>query len=510
MATIYTKTDNYGLNLYGDNDPADLRDGYNGSMRTIDTTLETHLNRIEAVESRETHDEEVAKALLGDNTVDAATTAKTKWNKASADAIEAMADAAAATGKANANTSILTALGADTTAHAAANKTKWDKASTDTTSAINKADTAIGKADTAINKANTASGKADTANSKADNNSAILTALGADTADHAATNKTKWDKASIDVADVAKRVNMLTGLAHENIIVIGDSISYGTGASATSKSWANRLSEYRGATVTNLAKNDAGYLNGPTTFAQQLKGFTGDKDAVTRILIAGGINDKTHVSDGSIFDSLLTNAVLSLLDYARDNFPHAKIQTIPTICGFTPPRIYNSGVLTARDRIMAACNMRHVQVIPYGWEWLNGNRDWSSGDDVHPNDEGNGVLLRLICEAMDGATVRNTWDGYVAGQDAHGEITHSRFHVDGDMVTCHIQGKVVGNAGAYASIFQVPAAARNSGGNYFIPNSLNKLLYLSYDNEIRACKIGTTTAISNDTEVYLSFATHMG
>ena len=45
MATVYTKTDNYGLNLYGDNDPADLRDGYNGSMRTIDTPLETHLKR---------------------------------------------------------------------------------------------------------------------------------------------------------------------------------------------------------------------------------------------------------------------------------------------------------------------------------------------------------------------------------------------------------------------------------------------------------------------------------
>lgn len=490
MATVYTKTDNYGLNLYGDNDPADLRDGYNGSMRTIDTTLETHLNRIEAVESRETHDEGVVKALLGDNTVDAATTAKTKWNKASADAIKAMADAATATGKANANTSTLIALGADTTAHATAAKDKWDKASIDATSAI---------------------GKANTANSKADNNSAILAALGADTADHAAANKTKWDKAGADVADVAKQVNILTGMAqHENIIVIGDSISYGTGASTTSKSWANRLGERRGATVTNLARNDAGYLNGPTTFLQQLKSYSGDKDAVTRILVAGGINDKTHVSDGSATNSLLTNAVLTLLDYARTDFPHAKIQTIPTICGFTPPSIYHSGVLKARDRIITACGMRHVEVIPYAWEWLTGGRDWSSGDDVHPNDEGNDVLLKLICEAMDGATVRNSWDGYVAGQDAHGEITHSKFHVDGDTVTCHIQGNVVGNAGAYASIFQVPAAARSAGGNYFIPNSLNKLLYLSYDNNIRACKIGTTTAIPNNTEVYLSFTTHIG
>ena len=81
--TTYSKTDNYALNLYGDTDPADLRDGYNGSMHIIDTTLEAHLDRIEGVESRETHADEVMEALLGDNTVDAATAAKTKWdNKA--------------------------------------------------------------------------------------------------------------------------------------------------------------------------------------------------------------------------------------------------------------------------------------------------------------------------------------------------------------------------------------------------------------------------------------------
>lgn len=118
MSTIYDKTDNYSLNLYGDNDPADLRDGYNNSMLTIDTTLETHLNRIEGVESRETHDEEVVKTLLGANTVDNATAAKTKWDKAGTDAIKAIADAANATGKADNNMAILTALGAGTVSDA--------------------------------------------------------------------------------------------------------------------------------------------------------------------------------------------------------------------------------------------------------------------------------------------------------------------------------------------------------------------------------------------------------
>lgn len=141
MATVYTKTDNYGLNLYGDNDPADLRDGYNGSMRTIDATLGTHLNRIEAVESRETHDEEVVKALIGDNTADKATFKQTKWDKAST-------DAATANSKADDNTAILTALGANTTAHATTAKTKWDKASSDATDCMQSL-TALGAETTA-------------------------------------------------------------------------------------------------------------------------------------------------------------------------------------------------------------------------------------------------------------------------------------------------------------------------------------------------------------------------
>lgn len=175
MATVYTKTDNYGLNLYGDNDPADLRDGYNGSMHTIDDTLEKHLNRIEGVESRETHDEEVVKALIGDNTVDSATAAKNKWDKSIADAAAATAAAAAAASKADNNTAILAALGADTTANATVNKTKWDKAGADAVTAIDKAD----------------------------NNKTILTALGAGSTVDATAQKNKLDNTATKVDELA-------------------------------------------------------------------------------------------------------------------------------------------------------------------------------------------------------------------------------------------------------------------------------------------------------------------
>ena len=46
MTTTYTKTDNLGLDLYGDNDPADLRDGYNSSMRKIDSAVKANTDAI--------------------------------------------------------------------------------------------------------------------------------------------------------------------------------------------------------------------------------------------------------------------------------------------------------------------------------------------------------------------------------------------------------------------------------------------------------------------------------
>lgn len=90
MTATYTQTDHYSLNLYGDKDPADLRDGYNKSMQAIDETLKTHLDRIEAVEAHETQSEQVVRTLIGDHTVDGANAAKAKWDKASTDATTAL------------------------------------------------------------------------------------------------------------------------------------------------------------------------------------------------------------------------------------------------------------------------------------------------------------------------------------------------------------------------------------------------------------------------------------
>lgn len=379
MATVYTKTDNYGLNLYGDNDPADLRDGYNGSMRTIDTTLETHLNRIEAVESRETHDEEVVKALLGDNTVDAATTAKTKWNKASTDATEAMADAAtamadaaAATEKANSNGSILTALGADTTAHATANKAKWDKASTDATSAI---------------------GKADTADSKADNNSAILAALGADNVDNAAAKKARWDNTYTKLESDGKYA--LKPVEQTLLVGIGDSYFEGfrTDNPATD-SMIVKAAGLLGLECRNYAVGGSGYTIGGTkgkTFKQQIQQASAelgaDKNAVKYVVVGGGRNDSVSaVTNSIVYDTLTT---------AKTLFPNAEIVQIPMMWDNSWPsydQAQKYGVMTEGGRHAA------VKVVYDAPSW---GLFWGSGmTDIHPNTQGSDIYAQYVAKGI--------------------------------------------------------------------------------------------------------------
>lgn len=381
MSTVYDKTDNYALNLYGDADPADLRDGYNGSMRTIDTTLETHLNRIEAVESRETHDEEVAKALLGDNTVDAATTAKTKWNKASADAIEAMADAAAATGKANTNTSILTALGADTAAHATDAKTKWDKAGVDATTAIGKADS----------------------------NKTILTALGADTTAHATANKTKWDKNTTDItalstlvgnnsAQIAQILEKLGQAQYEDgyLVTFGDSYADNT----RERTWSYQLSTmFPELQWKNYAKSGAGFnVSGIPTFAQQVANCVADTsvdNAKVKVAVcAGGRND---ILDWTTGTTKARDVVLAM----ESAFPNAIVVIAPML--FDHSTLNEEGMNKYNALFNGALNASHgnhrVVVADSAYVWCKSETGWFPSGDIHPNATGAKVIAKYLYTA---------------------------------------------------------------------------------------------------------------
>lgn len=374
MSTVYDKTDNYALNLYGDADPADLRDGYNGSMRTIDTTLETHLNRIEAVESRETHDEEVVKALLGDNTVDAATTAKTKWNKTSA-------DATAAAGKADNNSAILAALGADTAAHATDAKTKWDKAGVDATTAIGKADS----------------------------NKTILTALGADTTAHATANRTKWDKNTTDItalstlvgnnsSQIAKILEKLGQSQYSDgyLVTFGDSYADNT----RERTWSYQLSTmFPELQWKNYAKSGAGFnVSGIPTFAQQVANCVADTsvdNAKVKVAVcAGGRND---VLDWAAGTTKARDVVLAM----ESAFPNAIVVIAPML--FDHSTLNEEGMNKYSALLSGALNAspgnHRVVVADSAYVWCKSETGWFPSNDVHPNATGAKVIAKYLYTA---------------------------------------------------------------------------------------------------------------
>lgn len=381
MSTVYDKTDNYALNLYGDGDPADLRDGYNGSMRTIDTTMEQHLDRIEGVEARETHDEAVMKALLVDNTVDNATAAKTKWDKAGTEAIKAMADAATAVGKANANTIALTALGADTTTHAAANKTKWDKAGTDATTAIDKADS----------------------------NKDILDALGADSTDNATAAKAKWDKNTADIATLSSSVSTNAaqiaaireklGQAQYSdgyLVTFGDSYADNTRERTWSYQLSTMLPEL---TWKNYAKAGAGFnVSGIPTFARQIANCvadaTVDKSKVKVAVCAGGRNDILDYDTGLPKAREVVSAMIAA-------FPNAIIVIAPML--FDHATLNESGMDKYsglfNGAIGASWGNHRVVIADSAYVWCKGEPSWFPSGDIHPNETGAKVIAKYLYTA---------------------------------------------------------------------------------------------------------------
>lgn len=381
MTTIYDKTDNYALNLYGDRDPADLRDGYNGSMRTIDSTLETHLNRIEGMESRETHDEEVIKALVGDNTVDNATASKAKWDKAGTDATAATAAAAAAAGKADNNGAILAALGADTTAHATDAKTKWDKAGVDATTAIGKADS----------------------------NETILTALGADTTAHATANKTKWDKNTTDITALSTLVGnnssqiaqILEKLGQSQysdgyLVTFGDSYADNT----RERTWSYQLSTmFPELQWKNYAKSGAGFnVPGIPTFAQQVANCvsdaTVDKSKVKVAVCAGGRND---VLDWTVGTSKAREVVLAM----EAAFPNAIIVIAPML--FDHSTLDEGGMnkyyALSNGALNASRGNHRVVIADSAYVWCKSETDWFPSGDIHPNATGAKAIAKYLYTA---------------------------------------------------------------------------------------------------------------
>lgn len=442
-------TTNFNLEKYKTGDAANLNDQYNASMDIID-----------------------------DNLYKINTNANTAGGKAT-QALETAQN----------NNKNLAALGVTDTKTATALKNKIDNTNTTANNALNLAQTNK-TAVTAINA------DLNTINTDLNAINANLTALHANSVS--------------DATDLYNTVQKIDGIysnielkrkTYTNIAIIGDSISYGTGASTLANSWANQFKSYIGAnTVQNMSQNNAGYVNEPT-FLSQLQAVK-NKTEITHIIIAGGANDKLQTTTN------ITNAVKKTLQYALTNFPNAEIHVAPVVLGVNGMFRYHANIPQTLNAIEEGiAQTPNVHEIQYAWEWLNGREDWASTSDtsidaIHPNDNGHKQLLRLFAESLFTRNgIHNDWKTGVTGTDNHGQIVHSESVCNNGIYTFNCQFKVVNNHTAYAGIIAT-CYGLSTVNNYNVSsNYYTGTLYASTNSAHRGI-IACTTAIPNNTEIY--------
>lgn len=350
---------------------------------------------------------------------------------------------------------------------------------------------------------------------------ANLTALHANSVSDATSLYNKIDKNSNDIkqnkaaiTEVNNNFSNFTPLrkTYENIVIVGDSITYGTGASSTAKAWGNLFKDYIGAkSVQNLAQNNAGFVNAPT-FLSQLQGAS-NKEAVTHVIIAGGANDKRTAN------AQVTAAVINTLKYALENFPNATIHVAPVVLGVQGIFRYDrsdSNVWSTLNAIEAGiAQVPNVHEIRYAWEWLNGRQDWASTPDgaldlIHSNDSGQQQLLRLMAESLfTENSIHNNWSAEVTGTDNHGKILHSSSTCSNGVYDFSAQVIVINNHQAYQGIVKTCYGLSMADNFHVNASYTSGNVYASTDSKNMGL-VSCTTNIPNNTEIYMTAHHYIG
>lgn len=438
MADGYGHTTNFNLPLYQDNTPADLRDGYNNSMRVIDDnmlSITTGVNRTNK-----------NLAALGADTPEKA--------------------AALATDIANGNTAhhLLSHMGIVDDTSAGEHINAIEQNHTDTQNNTN-ALTALGAetVDKATNLKNTIN-----------TNTSSLTALGAETPDKATALKNTINRTPTLIT------NNRNLPKNAKIVCIGD--SYGEGYQATDKTTDNPyavMGRTLHATIYNYSDGGGGFVttsnNTKRTFNAMVNAayndHTADAGTIDYVMITGGQNDtpKTYADVQQAAEECVTNAATK--------FPNAKIVVYPM--QWPSYQLWES-TFTTYTAIMDGVAATGVGIaVPNGYEFFQGHPELFATDKKHPNTNGYKALGNKYASVLMGG------DG---GTYNAGKITTSA----ATNVTLDSQAMAIATNGMLSIHMHVKPNTSHQGYN-----AGDKIAFLPKFAKLNQATTGYFTAVTN-------------
>ena len=456
MASEYTKY--YNLDLYTDTDKPNLRDQYNGAINKIDQQMYTNAVNI------------TASTNIANNAI--------------AETNELAKKVTTNTSNIAANKTIIDGLGTASTHNVTNSITSGsddlptsDSVNTAITESANNISAKVDANTTNIaantERANNISAKVDANTTNIAANKASIDALGT-ASTHNVTNSITSGSDDLPTSDAVNSAlaSFVSNINGTELIVIGDSVSYGTGTTnAAMYSYPVILASKLGMNLHNYAENNAGFVaNGTGThkanFVQQItlanNDTTFNNDDVAIVLIMGGCNDSA--SNLNISENVKT-CITNALTY----FKNAQIIVIPYFWGATPVRntsgynffatmdYFNTGVNSIRNY------SNRVRIINHAWEWMAGKSSYMN-DFIHPNDTGANYLANTIYGAIISGTDMRP---YLLG-GASGVKTNNLDCVAIDGIVT-IKGNITTKgSSAYKPVITLPEWCKCGGGNFHV------------------------------------------
>ena len=209
-------------------------------------------------------------------------------------------------------------------------------------------------------------------------------------------------------AEVEEYADKVDNFIDGNVIIIGD--SYAVPAEGRSSTWATYLESYFGFTVahpneeitpeTNCLdmSNNGGGFCGKEGYLSWLANMQNnypaayDKEKVTKIIIAGGLNDSTHTRNE------IDAAIVAFKNYVAANFPNAtvylfcfgnKLTTNPNMAN-----VYNAYAQARIYKHWIYCS--GLEAMFHNTYYLVTENEQGEADYAHPNNTGSLICARTM------------------------------------------------------------------------------------------------------------------
>lgn len=215
-------------------------------------------------------------------------------------------------------------------------------------------------------------------------------------------------------------------IAGETVLFVGDSYTYGTGASdhnagagPDTKRWSSIVASTLGCNEINVAVGSTGFVD-PGSGGQNMpfitqfnnwysNASTTLRSEVRAVFVAGGYNDVWH--DDASWNTMIS-ASRAICNRVHTVLPNAHLILIPMMwCGYDYT-IKARNLYTAIIKGAQSCtHPERVCVIKDAMTWTAYTGDIAS-DGIHPNDNGHLHIAQGVLSGLNdpSGTASNTWD----------------------------------------------------------------------------------------------------